>query len=127
MACQSTACSSDIEAVSGSYDFHWGWVEAIGPIRPGGVHLHRVRDDSRLHELGAVGLAGLDGLQAIAGTGDGAGAVVTTAVAGTGLDGAGERGSDEREDNGGLHLDGLCVCERDMLVQTRGEIVDCGS
>lgn len=73
----------------------------------GGRDSRGVGDDGRLLEAGAVGLAGLDGLEAVTGAGDLAGAVVAAAVAVAGLEEAGGGGGNKGQDNGGLHLDGV--------------------
>lgn len=67
-----------------------------------GVYSRSVRDNGGQHEAGAIGLARGDGEEAGTGTGDLAGAVVTTAV------GSGD-GSEGRDDGKGLHVDGLNV------------------
>lgn len=68
------------------------------------VNSRRRRGDGGQLEAGAVGLAGLDGRQAGAGTGDLASAVVGSAS--TLVEGAGHDGGSEGEDDGDLHLDG---------------------
>lgn len=70
-------------------------------------YIRGLRVDGGSHEAGAVGLAGLNGGQTGAGTGDLTSAVVTTA-AGTllNVDGAGHNGGSERKDGSDLHFDG---------------------
>jgi hypothetical protein len=63
-----------------------------------------LRGDGGLLEAGAVGLAGLDGQETLAGTGDLTGAVV--GGAGTLVEGASHDGGSKGEDGGDLHLDG---------------------
>lgn len=62
------------------------------------VYARSIRDDGGGHEAGAVGLAGLNGGETSTGTGDLTSTVVTTAA-------LGNSGGNEREDDGGLHLD----------------------
>jgi hypothetical protein len=76
-------------------------------------NLHWLRGDGGQEEARAVGRARGERRQAIAGTGDGAVAVV--AGAGTGLKNAAEGERDEREDGEDLHFD-FCGIDRPWVV-----------
>lgn len=68
--------------------------------------LRGLGDDGSSHEAGAVGLARLNGLQSTTGTGNLASAVIGVASTGTGsLHKASHGNGNERQDNGGLHLE----------------------
>lgn len=68
-----------------------------------GEYVRSLRSDSGSHKAGAVGLARGNRGQTIASTSDGTSAVVGIATVGT-LDNASHGGSNERQNNGSLHL-----------------------
>lgn len=72
-----------------------------------------MRSDSSSHKAGAVGLARGNREQTLASTSDGTSAVVRIATVGT-LDNASHGGSNERQDNGSLHL---CNIRRVWLIE----------
>lgn len=66
-------------------------------------YVRSLRSDSGSHKAGAVGLARGNRGQTLASTSDGTSAVVGIATVGT-LDNASHGGSNERQNNGSLHL-----------------------